>query len=94
MVVLSCGILIEESKLFSLYQDRVTCVTFTTEHSNTHLELGDLSDDDGEKLVMTGMEREAGKWESVISLVNFKIRFIRNERQGKWSKMNQVSLEF
>ncbi len=37
----------EESKWFLLNQDRVTCVTFTTEHSSTHRELGDLSDDEG-----------------------------------------------
>lgn len=58
--------LMEESKLFPLFQERVTCVTFSTEHNNTHLVLDDFSDDEkhsGESRVMTGMGRGAGKYE-------------------------------
>lgn len=47
MVVLSSGMLMEESNPDPLYQERVTCATFVTEHSNTHLELGGVSDDEG-----------------------------------------------
>lgn len=56
----------EESKRDPLYHDRVTRVTFTTEHSNTHLDFNDLSEDeelDGEKLETTGTERDAGNGE-------------------------------
>lgn len=53
--------LMEESKLFPLSQERVVCVTFSTEHSNTHLELSDDEEHCGESLVMTGIGRGAGK---------------------------------
>jgi len=38
MEVLSSGMLMEDSKPPPLYHERVTCVTFITEHSNTHLD--------------------------------------------------------
>ncbi len=53
-----------DNKLFPLYQERVTSLTFTAEHSSTHLETDDLSDDEEqfeELLVMTGEGRGAGK---------------------------------
>ncbi len=53
-----------DNKLFPLYQERVTSLTFTTEHSSTHLD-ADKPDEDEEhcekSLVMTGMGRRAGK---------------------------------
>ncbi len=35
-----------DNKLFPLYQERVTFLTFTTEHSSEHLDTDDPDDDD------------------------------------------------
>ncbi len=55
-----------DNKLFPLYQERVTSLTFTTEHSSTHLDT-ECSEDDEEQfeelLVMTGTDRRAGEHE-------------------------------
>ncbi len=56
-----------DNKLFPLYQERVTSLIFTTEHSSTHLDTDERSDDDDDEeqfeelLVMTGLGRGAGK---------------------------------
>ncbi len=41
-----------DNKLFPLYQERVTSLTFTTEHSNEQYD--DDEDDDEQSLVMLG----------------------------------------
>ncbi len=50
-----------DNKLCPLYQERVTSLIFTTEHSSTHLDTDDPDDDDDkqfeELLVMTGTGR-------------------------------------
>ncbi len=53
-----------DNKLFPLYQERVTSLIFTAEHSSTHLDTDERSDDDDDdeeqfevSLVMTGMGR-------------------------------------
>ncbi len=54
-----------DNNLFPLYQERVTWPTFTTEHSNEHLDTDDPDDDDDkqfeELLVITGTGRWAEK---------------------------------
>ncbi len=47
-----------DNKLFPLYQERLTSLTFTTEHSKTHLDTDDPDNEQfGELLVVTGMGR-------------------------------------
>jgi len=53
-----------DNTLIPLYQERVTSLTFTAEHTSEHLDTDDLDDDDEHcegSLVMTGMGRGAGK---------------------------------
>ncbi len=53
-----------DNKLFPLYQERVTCPTFTTEHSNEQFCCDDDDDEDEEQsLVMLGTGRRAAKHE-------------------------------
>ncbi len=49
-----------DNKLFPLYQERVTSLTFTTEHISEHLDTADPDDDEKfceESLIMTGTGR-------------------------------------
>ncbi len=48
-----------DNKLFPLYQERVTSLTFNTEHNSEHLDTDDLSDEEHceEFAVMTGTGR-------------------------------------
>ncbi len=48
-----------DNKLFPLYQERVTSLTFNTEHRKEQLE--DPDDVEQESPVMTGTGRRAGK---------------------------------
>ncbi len=51
-----------DNKLIPLYQERVTSLTFNTEHSSEHLYTDDPDDDHCEEsLVMLGTGRRAGK---------------------------------
>jgi len=55
-----------DNTLIPLYQERVTSLTFTAEHTSEHLDTDERSDDDDdeeseESLVMTGVCRGAGK---------------------------------
>ncbi|XDV23199.1 hypothetical protein PO909_027884, partial [Leuciscus waleckii] len=53
-----------DNTLIPLYQERVTSLTFNTEHTSEHLDSDEHDDDDGqfeESLVMTGVCRGAGK---------------------------------
>jgi len=49
-----------DNTLIPAYQDRVTSLTFTTEHSSTHLHTDDPDDDEQfeELLLMTGRGAE------------------------------------
>lgn len=49
-----------DNKLFPLYQERVTLVTFLTEHSSTHFGLDEHCE---MLLVMTGMDNGPAKHE-------------------------------
>ncbi len=51
-----------DNKLFPLYQERVTSLTFTTEHTN---EQYDDDDDEEQSLVMLGTGRRAAKYENI-----------------------------
>ncbi len=53
-----------DNKLFPLYQERVTWLTFTTEHTNEQYD-DDDDDDDEQSLVMLGTGRQAGKYERI-----------------------------
>jgi len=52
-----------DNTLIPAYQERVTSVTFTAEHTSEQLDTDERSDDDDdeESLVMTGVCRGAGK---------------------------------
>ncbi len=54
-----------DNKLFPLYQERVTLLTFNTEHNNEQFCCDDDDDDDEEQfeelLLMTGTGRRAEK---------------------------------
>ncbi len=51
-----------DNKLFPLYQERVTSLTFTTEHSNEQYDDDDDDDEEQfEELLMTGTGRRAEK---------------------------------
>ncbi len=52
--------LVVDNKLFPLYQERVTSLTFTTEHNNEHLDADEDEEHCDKSLVMTGMGRRAG----------------------------------
>ncbi len=58
-----------DNKLFPLYQERVTWLTFTTEHNNEQFccddDDEDDDDDDEQSLVMLGTGRRAGKYERI-----------------------------
>ncbi len=55
-----------DNKLFPLYQERVTCPTFTTEHNNEQFCCGDDDDEEHCKsLVMLGVGNGAGKQENI-----------------------------
>jgi len=52
-----------DNTLIPLYQERVTSLTFNTEHTSEHLDSDDLDDDEHceELLTISGTGRGAGK---------------------------------
>ncbi len=53
-----------DNKLFPLYQERVTCPTFTTEHTNEQFCCDD-DDDEEQFLVMLGTGRRAAEQQRI-----------------------------
>jgi hypothetical protein len=55
-----------DNTLIPAYQERVTSLTFNTEHTSEQFDDDDDDDDDEQSLVMLGVTRGAGKRDRII----------------------------